>query len=120
VREILFYDGRCPICCREVRVLQRLAGEGLCFHDLHQTKDVSMPGREALLRNLHLKRANGCFVTGLEANVAMWQHTSFGWLWLWLMWRGVRPVAEWFYARWAERRYRRLYGCALTGEGCAD
>ena len=113
--EILFYDGQCPICRREIKVLQSLAGEGLQFRDLHQSEGVELPSREALLRTLHLQRADGSFVTGLEANVAMWQHTRFGWLWRWLMWPGVRPLADWFYARWAERRYRRLYTFALNG-----
>ena len=39
--------------------------------------------------SLHLLRASGEMVTGLAANVAVWQHTRFGALWRLLMLPGI-------------------------------
>lgn len=112
--ETLFYDGRCPLCRREVALLRKLADDGLAFQDIHSATAARLPATEALLKSLHLQRADGVMVTGLAANVAVWQHTVFGALWRVLLWPGVRSVAHGCYDRWAQRRYNRLYGCAGT------
>ena len=65
------------------------------------------------MQSLHLLRGTGDMVTGLAANVAIWQHTRFGAFWRLLMLPGIRPVAERAYDYWAKRRYARLYSCAL-------
>ena len=111
--DTLFYDASCSLCRREVTLLQKLAGPRLAFQDIHTADAESLPGRETLLKSLHLLRGDGEMVTGLAANVAVWQHTRFGALWRILMLPGIRSVAERVYAFWAQRRYARLYGCAL-------
>ena len=111
--DTLFYDGSCPLCRREVALLQRLARPTLGFQDIHTATDDNLPSTDALLKSLHLQRDDGAMVTGLAANVAMWQHTSFGVLWRILMLPGIRWVAERAYNVWAERRYARMYGCAV-------
>ena len=98
-------------------MLQRLADPTLEFQDIHTAGAESLPGREALLKSLHLQRGSGDMVTGLAANVAVWQHTRYGALWRLLMLPGIRLVAERVYDHWARRRYARLYGCALTESG---
>ena len=111
--DTLFYDARCPLCRREVALLQRLAGPTLAFQDIHTARVESLASREALLQSLHLLRGSGEMVTGLAANVAVWQHTRYGALWRLLMLPGIRGVTERVYNLWARRRYARLYGCAL-------
>ncbi|WP_210394763.1 thiol-disulfide oxidoreductase DCC family protein [Motiliproteus sediminis] len=112
--EHLYYDGRCPLCRREISQLARLCDPQLQLVDIHQlvSSDDPAPGlqRDQLLRNLHLRRSNGQWLVGLAANVAAWQHTRWGWLWRPLLWPGVYPVATRCYGYWARRRYRRLYG----------
>ena len=115
--DTLFYDARCPLCRREVAMLQRLARPTLAFQDIHTASAVSLPSRQALLLSLHLLRGNGEMVTGLAANVAVWQHTRFGLPWRLLMLPGIRVGAERVYAYWAKRRCVRLYGCALQEAG---
>ena len=111
--DTLYYDGSCPLCRREVGLLQSLAAPTLAFQDLHTARGDDLPDRDTLLRSLHLQRAGGEWVTGLPANVAMWHHTRFGLPWRVLLFPGIRPLAQWAYERWALRRYERLYGCAL-------
>lgn len=115
--DTLFYDARCPLCRREVAMLQRLAGPTLAFQDIHTASAEFLPAREALLQSLHLLRGSGEMVTGLAANVAVWQHTRFGALWRLLLLPGIRAVAERVYNYWARRRYARLYGCVLPESG---
>lgn len=111
--DVLYFDGRCPLCRREVALLARLSRPTLAFSDIHAARGEDLPSRDTLLRSLHLRRANGEMLTGLAANVAVWQHTPYGLPWRMLTLPGIRVVTNWLYERWAGRRYRRLYGCGL-------
>ena len=115
--ETLFFDARCPLCRREVALLQSLARPTLHFQDIHTARADGLPGTDTLLRTLHLQRAEGAMVTGLLANVAVWQHTRFGLPWRLLLLPGIRALAEWAYEYWAQRRYARLYACSLANSG---
>lgn len=95
-------------------MLRKLAGSELAFQDIHTAQGDGLPSQEALLKSLHLLRDNGEMLTGLAANVAVWQHTRFGLPWRLLLLPIIRPIAERVYDVWARRRYTRLYGCALA------
>lgn len=111
--DILFYDGQCPLCRKEIETLKRLEQGGLGFVDIHHQPDDGplAPGKEALLRRLHLVSRQGQWVTGLDATVRAWSHTPVGWLFRPLAWPLVRPLARRFYERWADRRYDQRYAC---------
>lgn len=136
VCDTLYYDGACPLCNAEVKRLRDLADPRLQLVDVHQMVDLhetasggaaerqpeegapeqgraagraGLPGRVELLRNLHYRRSDGTVLSGLDANVAAWQHTRLGPLWRWLRWPLIRPVADRLYGLWAEKRYRGLY-----------
>lgn len=116
--DTLFYDGKCPLCAREVRTLRKLQRGSLIFADIHQQCEDSgtLPDHEALLRRLHLMTWTGEWVTGLPANVRAWSHTPFGFLFRPLLWPGIFTIASKIYGTWADRRYRRKYACALGSE----
>ncbi|MEM0955067.1 MAG: DCC1-like thiol-disulfide oxidoreductase family protein [Pseudomonadota bacterium] len=110
--DTLFYDGNCPLCMREVRLLTRIAGPGLALVDLHQVADEpGAPTRLEKLTTLHLLSAEGRWLTGVDATVQAWAHTRWGTLFKILRWPLLGPVADRVYAYWARKRYRRLYGC---------
>ncbi|MFW5825644.1 MAG: thiol-disulfide oxidoreductase DCC family protein, partial [Marinobacter sp.] len=111
-------DSQCPRCRREIDTLRRLEQGGLGFVDIHQQPDGGplAPGREALLRRLHLVTGDGTWYTGLDATVRAWSHTSAGWLFRPLTWPLLRPLTGPVYERWADRRYERRYAC----DRCAD
>ncbi|MDX1802401.1 MAG: DUF393 domain-containing protein [Marinobacter sp.] len=114
--DTLYFDGQCPLCAREIRTLQRLQRGGLTFSDVHRQPEAAsdeLPGREQLLRRLHLRRADGRWEIGLRATVRAWSHTRVGWLFRPLLWPGLYTVADWVYRRWADRRYDRKYACAV-------
>ncbi|WP_372972455.1 thiol-disulfide oxidoreductase DCC family protein [Marinobacter sp.] len=111
--DILFYDGQCPLCRKEIETLKRLEQGNLGFVDIHHQPDDGplAPGREALLRRLHLVTSEGQWFTGLEATVRAWSHTSMGWLFRPLSWPLIRPLSRHIYEGWADRRYERRYAC---------
>ncbi len=133
--DTLFYDGQCPLCVKEMDRLRQLKSSTLELQDIHALDDLAvtetlestrgdtqktverapehvsttaMPSKTALLKVLHLQR-DGQFITGIDANIAAWQHTRYGWLWRWLSWPIIRPIVEIVYDRWAKWRYDRLY-----------
>ncbi|MBZ2169779.1 thiol-disulfide oxidoreductase DCC family protein [Marinobacter sp. F4216] len=113
--DTLFYDGRCPLCRREIHTLRKLQTGGLSFVDIHKSDKVAagIPSRELLLRRLHLRTSDGHWVVGLRANVRAWSHTRFGVLFKPLLWPGVFAIATRVYENWADRRYERKYQCAV-------
>lgn len=106
--EILYYDGQCPLCNAEMARLGAHQPVHLKVVDIHQ-EEMDEAVKHQMLKVLHLKGADGSFKTGIEANIAAWEHTRWGWAWQWLKW----PVVRWFAGRtydvWAEKRYARLY-----------
>lgn len=121
VKDTLYYDGRCPLCSKEIAVLHKLQRGSLAFADVHHLTTLptsQMPSREALLRRLHLRSASGHWVIGLHANVQAWSHTRWGWLYRPLLWPLIYPVALWAYERWADRRYDKRYGLGACGDHC--
>lgn len=108
--DTLYYDGQCPLCVREMNRLQHLKSEDLALRDIHDLADddPTLPDRDTLLRELHLQRGDK-LITGIDANVAIWQYTRYGALWRWLTWPMIRPFSSWAYNRWAQWRYDRLY-----------
>ncbi len=112
--DTLFYDGQCPICRREMDLLQsRLRQPAtLQLQDLHTASpEQGFPGKAELLANLHLLRDDGTWLTGLDANARAWSHTAWGWLFAITRWPLIKPLSDWIYEIWANRRYQRLYGC---------
>lgn len=108
-QSVLFYDGACPLCQREMAQLARLKNENLILADIHTLDpDPHRPDRRTLLQSLHLRK-DGQWITGLEANIAAWQYTHIGWLWRWLQWPVIWPLADRIYRSWARKRYARRY-----------
>ncbi|WP_246180583.1 thiol-disulfide oxidoreductase DCC family protein [Marinobacter changyiensis] len=111
--DTLFYDGRCPLCSREITTLRRLQDGGLGFADIHEHVELAaaLPSRELLLRRLHLRGKDGTWIVGLRATVRAWSHTRYGFLFRPLLWPGLFSIATTVYERWADHRYDKRYAC---------
>ena len=114
-QDVLYYDGSCPLCRREMKHLRKLKSEGLLLQDIHELSTDPLPShrddhpdKAVLLRSLHLRRGDD-WVTGLDANIAAWQHTRIGVLWRWLSFPMIKPIANWCYQTWASRRFAKRY-----------
>ena len=118
-KAILFYDGRCPLCLREMARLDVLKSDQLQLADIHAVTPLGdLPDRDTLLRTLHLRQADGSWLTGADANVAAWQYTGRGAWFRWMRWPLLRRPVDMVYAAWARWRYKRLYAnsCSLREE----
>ncbi len=70
----VWFDGDCPLCRREIALMQRLDRRGsIRFIDVAGGGEVSCPiDRAALLARFHA-REDGRMVSGAEAFAAMWR-----------------------------------------------
>lgn len=78
---IVYYDGGCPLCSREIRVMRRLdRHRRLSFLDVTR-HDVGAMDRDALLRRFHVRGSDGHTVSGAAAFAAVWRELpALSWL----------------------------------------
>ncbi|MBO6701950.1 MAG: DUF393 domain-containing protein [Pseudomonadales bacterium] len=107
-KDILYYDGACPLCRTEISQLEKTSDAHIEFKDVHSLT-LDKAEAESRLKILHLETRSGEILTGLDANVAAWQHTRWGFLFRPLRWPVIRHVADVVYDYWAVRRFERLY-----------
>lgn len=100
----LYYDGQCPICQREMTHLNKLKSDQLDLIDIHQARLPDDKTPDELLSRLHYKTADGTWLTGLDANVAAWSHTRWGFIWRMLRWPLIAPMADRVYEYWIKKR----------------
>jgi predicted DCC family thiol-disulfide oxidoreductase YuxK len=96
-KNTLFYDDHCPVCTKEMAKLRKYHDEKL---ELVAISTLEAAEQHRLLSKLHIQTSNGRWVTGLEANVLAWQHTTFRCFVSILLWPGVRWLAEIGYRLW--------------------
>ncbi|MDF1822043.1 MAG: DUF393 domain-containing protein [Alcanivoracaceae bacterium] len=116
----LYYDGRCPLCMREIGWLARHARDGnLRLVDVNDQLALAceqVPPVERLRAVLHVRLADGRWLTGVDATVAAWQAAGVGGRISWLLWPPVKPLADLLYAGFA--RYRHALARALGQYVC--
>lgn len=118
----LFYDGHCPLCMKEINVLRRYnQHQNLKLVDIHSPEfDTLYPqiDKQAADERLHAIGHNGQILTGLDANVAVWQAVGkHKWL------RALRwPVIRWFADRGYRlfAKHRHTLAAWLTGQARCD
>jgi predicted DCC family thiol-disulfide oxidoreductase YuxK len=98
-KDTLFYDGECPICNAEITKLEAQIDDNLVCVDIHSAT-ITPVDKPALFSQLHLLRADGELLVGLEANVAAWQHTKWAGVANILLWPVIRWFAELGYKAW--------------------
>ncbi len=70
---IVWFDGGCPLCRREIALMQRLDRRGaIAFVDVAGQEGACPLDRAQLLKRFHAQE-NGRIVSGAEAFAAMWR-----------------------------------------------
>lgn len=70
---IVWYDGNCPLCTREIAVMRWLDWRGaITFHDVSPPDAVCPVDRQTLLARFHASE-NGVLLSGAAAFAAMWR-----------------------------------------------
>ncbi|MFT5504302.1 MAG: putative DCC family thiol-disulfide oxidoreductase YuxK [Gammaproteobacteria bacterium] len=104
-KDTLYYDGACPLCSAEISKLEKFSNGRIELKDIHQlSEDEVSHDKALLLSRLHLKTADGEWVTGLKASIRAWQHTPFRALWRMLDWPLINRVSHFCYEAWLKRR----------------
>ena len=114
----LLYDGECPLCLREVRLMQRLNRNGrLALEDIAAPDfDASRYGRsfEQLMGHIHAVLPDGQLVTGMEVFRRAYAAVGLGPLLAPTGWPLLRPLFDALYAWFAKNRLRltgRTHAC---------
>lgn len=119
----VLFDGDCPLCAREVRMLRRLdrARGRIGF------EDIAAPGFEAsrygldpatLMARIHGVLGDGRVIEGMEVFRRAYAAVGLGWLLAPSRWPLLRPLCDAAYRSFARNRLR-LTGRAGDGERCA-
>ncbi len=71
---LVWYDGGCPLCRREIDFMRRLdRRQSICFIDLSGSSAATCPiDRQALLARFHASE-DGRLLSGASAFAAMWR-----------------------------------------------
>lgn len=76
---IVYFDGGCPVCAREIAVYRRLqpAHGAAAFVDVSQTEAAPAADLDhaTALARLHVRLADGTLVSGARAFIALWRTT---------------------------------------------
>lgn len=119
----IYFDGLCPLCSREIDHYRRRRGaENLAFVDIFAPGfDAQAEGLDpvAIHQNLHVRRADGSLVCGVDAFIAIWsQLPAYGGLARLAQLTVVRPVLVAGYAVFARVRpwlpRRQAAACAAS------
>jgi predicted DCC family thiol-disulfide oxidoreductase YuxK len=101
----VYYDGACPLCQKEMAVYRSLLPlDGVGAVDYVDVRDAATPlpegsTRGQLMARFHVRRANGEWLSGAAAFLALWARLPG---WRYLAWMGHLPGAPWL----MERAYR--------------
>jgi predicted DCC family thiol-disulfide oxidoreductase YuxK len=118
----VFYDGGCPVCLREVRVLRRLDRRGrIRFTDIDVPgfqASQSGPGFTDLMARIHARASDGTWIHGVEVFRRLYAAIGFGPLVAVSRWPGISQLLDWGYAIFARNRTRWFGRC--TTQTCAN
>lgn len=119
VRPILFYDGGCPLCRREISHYQRIDRDHrVQWIDIHaDPKSLAPYGIDwhDAMQRIHMIDSLGAVKTGAQAFVTLWSQLPF-YRFLSVLCRtpGVVTVMDWAYTAFARWRWQRRAGVACN------
>lgn len=115
----VFYDGACPLCVREIRMLQRLDRRGRIGF-----VDIAAPGFDsasvglsfqALMDRIHGRLPDGRLIEGVEVFRRLYSAVGFGPLVAVTRLPGVAQLLEGAYRLFAKNRLRLTGRCDAKG-----
>ncbi len=115
-KDTLYFDGSCPLCSKEIMLLKKLTKDSVNFANIHSIDypNNKTPTKDNLLKRLHLQKRCGKWLIGLDATIAVWSHTNYGFLFKILKWPIICPIANRIYKHWANKRFDKQYQCSTN------
>ena len=118
----VFYDGDCPLCMREIRMLRRRDVHGrIVFTDIAAAGfDAAALGTDqaTLMARIHGRRADGSWIEGVEVFRQLYAAIGFRWLVAITRVPGISHLCRLGYYLFARNRLRLTGRCAPDGS-CA-
>lgn len=118
----MFYDGRCPLCMKEIEHLRRWNTEKqVRFVDINSDtfrECYPQVDPDAAMAILHGQLPDGRIITGVDVTVEAWEHVGKGHWVRWLRWPGIRRISPALYRLFA--RHRHSLAGLLTGKQRCD
>ncbi|MCT0206916.1 thiol-disulfide oxidoreductase DCC family protein [Synechococcus sp. CS-1332] len=111
----LLFDGGCPLCLREVRILRRRDAERGCLAFVNVDDPAYDPARHGgityadAMGRMHALRADGAVIQDVEVFRQAYGLVGLGWLYAPTRWPLLRPMVDALYGLWARWRL------AITG-----
>ncbi len=120
VKIAVFYDGDCPLCMREIRMLRRW-DKGGCIRFINiASGDFSEEDHgksiDELMREIHGRLPDGEWIVGVEVFRQLYSAVGFGWLVRVTRWPVISHVLDWGYRVFARNRLKLTGRC--TSETC--
>jgi predicted DCC family thiol-disulfide oxidoreductase YuxK len=113
-----FYDGQCPLCMKEIRMLNSWNTSGsVIFVNLLSAEEMiafSEVDIDDAQRSLLAMTSDGVILRGVDATYAVWAALGKGYWMAPLNWRWLRPITLLAYRIFA--RYRHQLAFLLTGQ----
>ena len=115
----VFYDGGCPVCLREVRVLRRLDRRGPdSGPPTSMRRNSKRPGPARTLTHsmarIHARLSDGTSIQGVEVFRRLYAAVGFGWLVTVSRWPGISQLLDRAYAVFARNRVRWFGRCTAN------
>jgi predicted DCC family thiol-disulfide oxidoreductase YuxK len=110
-KAVVFYDGGCPLCSREIAHYRRRRGsEDLVWVDVNQASshiDDFGLSRSAAMARFHVLDKNGRWQTGAWGFAELWSHlAAYRWLAGFVRTLRLLPLLDAVYRRFAQQRLR--------------
>ena len=117
----MFHDGDCPLCNREVRLLQKLdKGGKIRFTDIADPKfDPAAHGKDldTLMAEIHARLPDGAWVKGVEVFRLLYAAVGFRRVVAISRWPIISPVLGLGYRLFAKNRLRLTGRCKKSDDG---
>lgn len=104
----VFFDGECPLCIREIKMLRRLdSNRRIEFTDISTKEfDASSYARshDELMARIHGRDADGNWIEGVEVFRQLYGAVGFGWIMAVTRIPGIKQMLDWMYVKFANNR----------------
>jgi predicted DCC family thiol-disulfide oxidoreductase YuxK len=104
----VYYDGKCPLCRREIGLYKKSKGANTVIWSDVSSPDSSLPPgvvRDDALQRFHIKDAKGSIHSGAAAFIELWHHLpGYRALGRACNNQPIRKILEFFYIKFLEVR----------------
>lgn len=110
-----FYDGGCPLCRREVNMIQRLDKQHkILFSNIADPHfDFESRGKsfDQLMSQMHAQLSDGTWITGVEVFRSLYAAIGYGWLVFPTRFPGISQLLNVLYSAFAKKRFKLTGRC---------